>query len=200
MLANQTSGLSQNASAAEAAKVTPIASALPSSSTIQNAAPYPSATSAAPSGTAPAPASQPRVSFAMPTRPDVEFAAAEKQTVSFDTEKITSKISRTSRHTGSIHSTEGFQIDGRVDGDITCESGTVLITEGAVVNGIVTAQRVIVLGMVGDETMNANKCGIKCPGHLIVAETAIIRGFLEAKTFSVYAGAQIEGVIRTNPK
>lgn len=119
--------------------------------------------------------------------PDLEIAASEKLVINLEKEQITSVLSRAAHMQGNITTSEGYRVDGTLEGDLTAGT-TIIITEGAKVIGKVTAPRVIVQGTV--------EGGIECNGSLIVTKSATIMGETFYKSIVTYQGSTIEGTLR----
>ena len=166
----------------------------PVSQTTQTNQPSPIALIASAAGTnnSPAPAAMQAKQVSPPApsifaKTEMEIGVAEKLVINLDKELITSVISKSSQMTGNLKSSEGYRIDGSVEGDVTSDT-TVLISEGAMVVGKVRAARVIVLGTIDG--------GIECNGQLILAKSAVINGEIEYKDIITYQGSTIEGTLR----
>ncbi|MFC6522699.1 polymer-forming cytoskeletal protein [Undibacterium arcticum] len=104
--------------------------------------------------------------------------------VNLEREQITSVISKSSELTGDIKTAEGYRIDGVLNGSLFSEA-TVIVSEGAMIVGSVTAKRVIVLGRI--------QGGILCHGQLILAKSAEVDGEIQYAEVITYQGCIIEG-------
>jgi cytoskeletal protein CcmA (bactofilin family) len=113
--------------------------------------------------------------------------ASEKLTINLERELISSVISKSSQMQGNIKSSEGYRIDGQLQGDLTSDT-TVLVSEGALVVGKITAARIVVQGTV--------EGGIECAGQLILARTAVVSGEILYKDIVTYQGSTVEGSMR----
>lgn len=109
----------------------------------------------------------------------------ETLAVSFVEERMTSIISATTKSTGNIVSSEGYRVDGTHDGDI--QATTVFVTENATVNGKITANRVIVQGIVRGE--------IRAAKELIFASTADVIGKIHYRDIVSFRGHRFEGQV-----
>ncbi|MFC3110230.1 polymer-forming cytoskeletal protein [Undibacterium arcticum] len=115
---------------------------------------------------------------------EVEIGTTEKLIVNLEREQITSVISKSSELTGDIKTAEGYRIDGVLNGSLFSEA-TVIVSEGAMIVGSVTAKRVIVLGRI--------QGGILCHGQLILAKSAEVDGEIQYAEVITYQGCIIEG-------
>ena len=100
-------------------------------------------------------------------------------------------VGRNTLFEGRIVFSDGIRIDGRVNGDITVErgaSGSVAIGPDAEVRGNITAQRVLVAGVVFGN-VNASDSA-----HLL--PTARITGDIVYGRLSISPGAQVNGTLR----
>lgn len=95
---------------------------------------------------------------------------------------ILSLIGADMRVVGDIFTTGEMQVDGRVEGDITC--ATLVIGEGAVLTGEITAQRVRIHGELR---------GRVTADTVAVARTGRVTGDITHTTLAIEAGAQLDG-------
>ena len=93
-----------------------------------------------------------------------------------------------SRFEGEINFEGTLRIDGTVYGQITCKSersGTVIITEMAVIEADIIADTVIISGMVSGNVKAIEKLEIHAPGRL--------EGLVYTSDFSIDDGALFQG-------
>lgn len=88
------------------------------------------------------------------------------------------------RIVGDIITQGEMQIDGQVEGDITCQ--TLVVGEGARIAGAVTAESVRVHGELTGK-INA--------GAVVIARTASVTGDITHDSLEIEAGARVEGHI-----
>lgn len=86
------------------------------------------------------------------------------------------------RIVGNIITQGEMQIDGQVEGDITCQ--TLVVGEGARITGEVTADSVKVHGELNGRISATN---------IIIARSAKVLGDITHDSLEIEAGAQIEG-------
>ncbi|CAA7617702.1 polymer-forming cytoskeletal protein [Magnetospirillum sp. UT-4] len=93
------------------------------------------------------------------------------------------------RIVGDIITQGEMQIDGQVEGDITCHK--LVVGEGAVISGAVTAETVKVHGTLSGR-VNA--------GTIVIARSAKVVGDINHDSLEIEAGAEIEGhIVRKAP-
>lgn len=85
---------------------------------------------------------------------------------------------------GNIITQGEMQIDGQVEGDITCH--TLVVGEGARITGEVTAESVRVHGDLSGKINAAS---------IVIAKTASVSGDVMHETLEIEAGANLEGHI-----
>ena len=89
--------------------------------------------------------------------------------------------------TGNVKTDGEVQVDGRIEGDISCKK--LLIGEGACINGEITADAVIVRGQVN---------GLIKAATVELARSSRVIGDVWHDTLAIEAGAYIEGHCRRN--
>lgn len=123
--------------------------------------------------------------------PIVQAAQQQKttMTVSAKSENIRSLIDAEAIFTGALELRAGVKVDGMVIGDITvnADTGAVVISKGATVEGNISAPRIYVLGTVKG---NLNAAGV------IVATGAQVVGDVNYEAIRVSDGADIFGSLR----
>lgn len=100
------------------------------------------------------------------------------------TDSVTNFLAAGIEITGTIRFTNDMHIDGKIDGEITSDRGTVTIGESAEIKGDITAGDVRIYGNV-DGQINAQRCELKRQSRL--------RGDIHTKTLSMEEGAQLSG-------
>ena len=101
-----------------------------------------------------------------------------------------STIARTIAVKGEVRSTEDITVEGRIDGPISCESGSVVISPSAHVTGNIVARDITVFG--------------RTAGHLVATEVVDVRpdatvtGQVTSKRFILDAAAYFNG--RVSPQ
>ncbi len=85
---------------------------------------------------------------------------------------------------GTIRFSNDMQIDGKIEGEITSEHGSVTIGESAEIKGNITAGNICIYGSVEGE-IKAQKCQLKHQSRL--------KGDIKTKTLSMEEGAQLSG-------
>lgn len=89
--------------------------------------------------------------------------------------------------TGNVKTDGEMQVDGRIEGDITCKK--LLIGEGACINGEITADAVNVRGQVN---------GLIKAATVELARSSRVIGDIWHDTLAIEAGAYVEGHCRRN--
>jgi len=115
---------------------------------------------------------------------DMVFSG-EVVVVKFKEEKMTSIIGQTSKSSGNIFSSEGYRIDGYHKGDI--EATTILVTQTGVVEGHITAKKVIIMGKVNGQITSTEE--------LIFASTAKVSAAVSYKDIVTFRGHTYEGTM-----
>lgn len=85
---------------------------------------------------------------------------------------------------GSLKSSAGVKMAGKLNGDLTC-GGDVLVEKGAAVKGNVTANSVVVLGMI--------KGNITAKERIELKGAARVAGDIKAKRLTVEEGVTLAG-------
>lgn len=98
--------------------------------------------------------------------------------------KVDTLIGTTTNITGNINSDGNIRVDGRFNGDIISKK-EVTIGEAGVVVGNITAENVVISGMV-----NGN---IKCDGLLEILPSGKLYGDFEVNCVSIEEGAVFKG-------
>jgi cytoskeletal protein CcmA (bactofilin family) len=102
-----------------------------------------------------------------------------------DSLKITSVIAKSAGFYGNLELSEGVKIDGIVHGNVTIDGdGLLVISEGAVVEGDVTAKAAIISGRVAGHANVA---------RLVLQPTATIDGELSYSMLKMAEGASVTG-------
>jgi cytoskeletal protein CcmA (bactofilin family) len=96
-----------------------------------------------------------------------------------------SVISANTQLAGSITTTDELYIQGKVDGDVSAT--TVMVCEGGVVRGDITAETITVYGAV-----TGNLIG----GHVLLCEGSVVDGEITHSSLRIDAGANFEGSIK----
>lgn len=94
-------------------------------------------------------------------------------------------ISANTQLAGSITTSDDLYIQGQVDGDVRATS--VVVCEGAVVRGDITAEAISVYGAV-----TGNLLG----GHVLVCDGSVVDGEITHTSLRIDAGANFEGSIK----
>ena len=89
---------------------------------------------------------------------------------------------------GSIKFSHDMIIDGKVDGEIHSESGTVTIGENASIKGDVKAGAVKMFGRV-EGSITADECELK--------ENSVLKGDIKTKSLKTEPGATLDGRMQT---
>ncbi len=100
------------------------------------------------------------------------------------TDSITNFLAAGIEITGTIRFNNDMHIDGKIEGEISSERGTVTIGESAEIKGDITAGDVRVYGNV-EGKINAQRCEIKRQASLV--------GDIQTKTLSMEEGAKLTG-------
>lgn len=104
--------------------------------------------------------------------------------IGMGTASDTCVISKGAAFDGKFSCKENLRLDGKITGEVSCESRIVMGETGSVV-GIVNAKEAVILGSIeGDLFIN---------GSLTLKASARIRGNITAKTMSVDEGALYNG-------
>ncbi len=90
---------------------------------------------------------------------------------------------------GTIKFTSNMIIDGKVEGEILSESGTVTIGENAVIKGDVMAGEVKMFGKV-EGTITSERCELKAKSEL--------KGDIKTKKLTMEEGAMLSGRMDTS--
>src|ERR1019366_5260478 len=98
-----------------------------------------------------------------------------------------SMISSGMKITGDLECAGVVKVDGRIDGSVTAARQE-LLGRGGVVHSKVTADKVVIGGVVEGAILSAER--------LELHETAIVNGDIETKSIIVLEGARINGVVR----
>jgi cytoskeletal protein CcmA (bactofilin family) len=96
-------------------------------------------------------------------------------------------ISSGMRITGDLECPGVVKVDGHIDGSVT-GARQVLLGRGGAVHGNVTADEVVIGGVVDGAIMAAER--------LELQGTAVVNGDIETKSIVVLEGARINGVVR----
>lgn len=95
-----------------------------------------------------------------------------------------SVIQKDDRVQGALRSSGALRIDGTFEGTIE-STGTVMVSEGALVKADITACNLIISGEVIG--------GVRCQGAVVIRSTARVNGDIEAGSFEMEPGANIAG-------
>jgi cytoskeletal protein CcmA (bactofilin family) len=86
---------------------------------------------------------------------------------------------------GEVRSSEDLTIEGQVDGPITCETGAVVVAEGAVVTGDIIARDLTVFGRVQGQMLATDIVDIRAG--------AVATGQVLSRSFILHDGADFVG-------
>ena len=100
----------------------------------------------------------------------------------------TNVLSQGMEITGSIKFTNDMIIDGKIEGEIHSETGTVTIGENANIKGDVKAGQVKMFGHV-EGSITADTCELKASSKL--------KGDIKAKSLTTEEGAVVDGRMQT---
>ena len=89
---------------------------------------------------------------------------------------------------GSIKFANDMIIDGKVEGEIQSDTGTVTIGENALIKGDVKAGAVKMFGKV-EGSITADECELK--------EKSVLRGDIKTKSLKTEPGATLDGRMQT---
>jgi len=109
-------------------------------------------------------------------------------------ELITTLIAAPLRVKGTLQGPEGVMVKGTLDGDILIDdsgeanTGTVIVFEGATVNGMISGRRVIVFGTVNGPIISRT--------ILTIADTGVVNGDVYYNRLLNSEGGAIEGNMR----
>jgi len=126
--------------------------------------------------------------------PATADSSAAKIVFSPRDEQITTLIAASLRLKGTLQGPEGVMVKGTLDGDILIDgsgehgTGTVVVFEGAVVNGMISGRRVIVFGTVNGPIISRT--------ILTLAETGVVNGDVYYNRMINSDGGTIEGQLR----
>ncbi|MFW6075195.1 MAG: bactofilin family protein [Chloroflexota bacterium] len=87
---------------------------------------------------------------------------------------------------GEIRTERDLRIEGRAEGQITCE-GVLTIAEGATVDAEIVAASIIVAGEMSGK--------VRCRGRLEIRSTGMVRGDVKTGALVIVEGARYEGQI-----
>ena len=90
--------------------------------------------------------------------------------------------------TGSIKFSNDMIIDGKIDGEIRSDSGTVTIGENAEIKGDVKAGAVKMFGRV-EGSIDAEECELK--------ERSVLKGDIKTRSLKTEPGATLDGRMQT---
>lgn len=109
-------------------------------------------------------------------------------------ELITTLIAAPLRIKGTLQGPEGVMVKGTLDGDILIDdsgeatTGTVVVFEGATVNGMISGRRVIVFGTVNGPIISRT--------NLTISDTGVVNGDVYYNRLNNSEGGTIEGSMR----
>ncbi len=114
-------------------------------------------------------------------------------------ERIRSYLAEGEVIEGNLRLKSGIRIAGTVTGRVQCESGSVIVEKtGAVIGGIEGNDKIIVDGVVGDESRiectDQSQPSIRTPGLLAVMGTGRVYGCYQYGRIATYDDATLEGM------
>lgn len=112
----------------------------------------------------------------------------EKNKANVDSPERLNRLVSGTKLTGDLITESSLRVDGRIEGNITCNGKIVLGTEGTVVGDVVTTQAEIEGNIEGD---------LKVEDLLILQKTAVVKGAIQTGRLVIEDGAQIGGNVQT---
>lgn len=86
---------------------------------------------------------------------------------------------------GEVRSSEDLTVEGRIEGPITCETGAVVVTEGASVTGDIIARDLTILGRVEGQMIATDIVDVRAG--------AFVTGHVVSRDFILHDGADFMG-------
>ena len=105
---------------------------------------------------------------------------------------MSSGIGKSIRVKGEITAREPLLVEGQVEGTVNVDGHALTVAEGATVAALVTAETVVIQGIVKGATLAAAK--------IVVQPTAKVDGELSAPSIAVTEGAVIQGRVETTQR
>lgn len=112
----------------------------------------------------------------------------EKNKANFDSPERLNRLVTGTKLTGDLVTESSLRVDGRIEGNITCNGKIVLGEQGIVVGDVVTTQAEVEGNIEGD---------LKVEDLLILQKTAVVKGAIQTGRLIIEDGAQIGGNVQT---
>lgn len=115
-----------------------------------------------------------------------------------DAEKIRSFIADGDEIQGNLVCKTGICISGTINGDVTCESGAIVVLASGRVKGNLTGkEKVIIDGGVGDSnSLDQNPTRITTPGMVVLQTNAVVNANIEYGKLATYGDMTHNGSSR----